>query len=84
MQIIGIKVIEGALSVIKNLKPGTWYPFGDYIEPTELNDWRWEKDEDDGWLSSVYKAATEETFPETYRYPYHALLDRTVLAKLHC
>lgn len=64
MQIIGIKVIEGALSVIKNLKPGTWYPFGDYIEPTELNDWRWEKDEDDGWLSSVYKAATEETFPE--------------------
>lgn len=64
MQIIGIKVISGVPSVIKNLKPETWYPFGDYTEPMEQNNWTWTKDKDDDLLSVVYKTATEESFPK--------------------
>lgn len=81
MQIIGIKVISGVPSVIKNLKPETWYPFGDYTEPMEQNNWTWTKDKDDDLLSVVYKTATEESFLKTCKYPYRVLLDRTVLVK---
>ena len=37
MRIIGIKLKDGEDSVIKNLVPDTWYPFGDYDEPSEEN-----------------------------------------------
>lgn len=63
MQIIGIKLKEGLPSVVKNLKPNTWYPFGNYNEPTEQNEWKWSNEDDDDFMSSVYKAATEEAFP---------------------
>lgn len=33
MRIIGIKIIGGDSSVIKNLESNHWYPFGDYPEP---------------------------------------------------
>lgn len=67
MRIIGIKINEGYPAVIKNLKPGGWYPFGDYNEPTENNKWIWEKDNDDELLSSIYKYATDESFPDGLR-----------------
>jgi energy-coupling factor transporter ATP-binding protein EcfA2 len=38
MKIIGIKINNGDASVIKNLKSG-WFPFGDFSEPTEENQW---------------------------------------------
>lgn len=56
--------MEGFPSVIKNLKPETWYPFGNYEEPTEQNEWKWSKDDDDSLLSSLYKEATDEAFPK--------------------
>lgn len=40
MKIIGIKIIDGDSSVIKNLKPNYWYPFGDYPEPVN-KDGKW-------------------------------------------
>lgn len=56
--------MEGFPSVIKNLKPDTWYPFGNYEEPTDQNEWKWSKDDDDSLLSSLYKEATDEAFPK--------------------
>lgn len=70
MRIIGIKVKDGYASVIKNLKPGTWYAFGNYTEPTENNNWNWKNDEDnedDDLLSEAYKAASDEPFPNNLR-----------------
>ena len=63
MRIIGIKLKDGLPSVVKNLKPNTWYPFGNYNEPTEQNKRKWSNGDDDDFISSVYKAATEEAFP---------------------
>ena len=37
MRVIGIKILDGEKPVIKNLKTGGGYPFGDYQEPTETN-----------------------------------------------
>lgn len=42
MRLIGIKLKEGDSIVIKNLKPGNWYPFGAYVEPTAENGWIWQ------------------------------------------
>lgn len=70
MRIIGIKVKDGYASVIKNLKPGTWYAFGNYTEPTENNNWNWKNDEDnedDDLLSEAYKASSDEPFPNNLR-----------------
>ena len=62
MKIIGIKLKDGLPSVVKNLKSNTWYPFGNYNEPTGQNEWKWSNEDDDDFMSSVYKAATEEAF----------------------
>lgn len=67
MRIIGIKVKEGLSSVIKNLKPGGWYPFGDYEEPIGDNCWSWKNDEYDNLLSEIYKSASDETLPQKLR-----------------
>lgn len=45
MHIIGIRIYEGSPEVLKNLKPG-WYPFGNYIEPTKENGYKWRKEDD--------------------------------------
>lgn len=42
MRLIGIKLKEGDRTVIKNLEPGSWYPFGMYVEPTAENNWIWQ------------------------------------------
>lgn len=67
MRIIGIKVKEGLTSVIKNLKPGGWYPFGNYEEPIGDKGWSWKNDEYDNLLSEIYKSASEEAMPRKLR-----------------
>ena len=45
MRLIGIKLGVCDPLVRKALKDDTWYPFGDYIEPTEANGWEWRSKE---------------------------------------
>ena len=63
MRIIGIKLLDGEKPVIKNLKPGGWYPFGDYQEPSESNQWHWNNNEEsDHYLNKLYKESADEHF----------------------
>ncbi len=63
MRIIGIKILDGEKPVIKNLKVGGWYPFGNYQEPTETNNWQWNKEEKtDQYLSRLYKSSADGSF----------------------
>lgn len=63
MRIIGIKLLDGEKPVIKNLKPGGWYPFGDYQEPMESNQWHWNNNaEADHYLNKLYKESADERF----------------------
>ena len=45
MRLIGIKLGVCDHLVRKILKDNTWYPFGDYFEPTEANGWEWRSPE---------------------------------------
>ena len=45
MRLIGIKTGAGNSLVTKNLQDNTWYPFGEYTEPTKENGWRWQSEE---------------------------------------
>lgn len=45
MRLIGIKFISGDTLIRKTLKDNTWYPFGNYYEPTEANMWEWRSEE---------------------------------------
>lgn len=84
MQIIGIKVKEGFPSVIKNLQPGGGYPFGDYEEPKEENDWTWKEDnENESMLSSLYKAATGEQFPKGLNISVSCIVGQNGSGKTH-
>ncbi|MGN0225563.1 MAG: hypothetical protein ACI4A7_05730 [Prevotella sp.] len=50
--------------VIKNLKPG-WFPFGDYQEPTEDNNFTWQTEEGrraDEWLNKLYQSVADDHF----------------------
>lgn len=61
MRLIGIKIIDGDKRILKNLKKNTWYPFGNYIEPKEENDWEWmskQIKEDEDNLRAIYKSLT--------------------------
>lgn len=61
MRLIGIKIIDGDKRILKNLKKNTWYPFGNYIEPKEENDWEWMSKpmkEDEENLRAIYKSLT--------------------------
>lgn len=65
MRIIGIKLKDGEKPVIKNLKPGGWYPFGDYQEPSEKNGWQWYNDNEDKadkYLNRLYKSSADSRF----------------------
>ena len=42
MRLIGIKTGAGNSLVMKNLQENTWYPFGEYTEPTKANGWIWQ------------------------------------------
>lgn len=45
MRLIGIKLGVCDPLVRKALKDDTWYPFGDYREPTKENGWEWRRPE---------------------------------------
>lgn len=45
MRLIGIKLGVCDSLVRKILKDNTWYPFGDYCEPTKGNGWAWQTPE---------------------------------------
>ena len=45
MRLIGIKLESCDPLVGKILKENTWYPFGEYYEPTENNGWEWRSPE---------------------------------------
>lgn len=45
MRLIGIKLGVCDSLVRKALKDNTWYPFGDYREPTKENGWEWRSPE---------------------------------------
>lgn len=67
MRIIGIKLKDGEDSVIKNLKPGMWYPLGEYVEPTAENDWQWEKNtSDEKRLNQLYKESSDTQLSDTF------------------
>lgn len=62
MRIIGIKLRDGDPNVIKNLKTSTWYPFGNYQEPTKENGWQWlapELKEQEELCNQMYKSVTD-------------------------
>ncbi len=62
MRLIGIKLGVCDPLVRKTLKDNTWYPFGNYNEPTELNGWEWrspkQKQEEDA-CELMYKSVVE-------------------------
>ena len=63
MRIIGIKLRNGESSVIKNLHEDTWYPFGNYVEPSEQNRWKWKENEQDKgekFLNQMYRSCLED------------------------
>ena len=45
MRLIGIKLNTCDSYIRKSLKENTWYPFGQYLEPTKDNGWRWQTEE---------------------------------------
>lgn len=45
MRLIGIKTGVCDRFILKNLQEYTWYPFGDYTEPKESNNWAWQTEE---------------------------------------
>lgn len=68
MRIIGIRLRGGENAIIKNLTPGTWYPFGDYDEPSKDNGWKWQKDvQDETYLNELYRSATDIAFSEKFK-----------------
>lgn len=59
MRIIGIKLGVCNPLVRKALKDDTWYPFGNYYEPTEANGWEWrspEQKQQEEACRQMYKA----------------------------
>ena len=62
MRIIGIHLYSGYNFVVKNLSAG-WYPFGEYQEPNDENDWQWmtpERKEKELYCNKLYKSVAED------------------------
>lgn len=62
MRLIGIKLGACDPLVRKALKDDTWYPFGDYREPTKENGWEWRSPElrmQDEACKLMYKSVVE-------------------------
>lgn len=76
MKIIGIRIIDGKPDVIKNLKMGTWYPFGDFEEPSEKKNWTiiGSNRRDEEMLNRLYKSATEESFADKMQISVQAII----------
>lgn len=62
MRLIGIKLGVCDPLVRKVLKDNAWYPFGDYCEPTEKNEWEWrspEQKHQEETCKQMYKSVVE-------------------------
>lgn len=62
MRLIGIKLGVCDPLVRKALKDDTWYPFGEYCEPSEENGWEWrsrEQKEQEEACKLMYKSVVE-------------------------
>lgn len=62
MRLIGIKMGSADSFIRKALKEHTWYPFGQYQEPTKENLWKWRlpfKDSNISTINGVYQAMAE-------------------------
>lgn len=62
MRLIGIKLGVCDHLIRKTLKDDTWYPFGDYFEPTKENGWEWrspEQQRQEEACKQMYKSVVE-------------------------
>ena len=63
MKLIGIKLHQCDAFIRKALNENTWYPFGQYQEPTEVNNWTWqseEQKENDALCTKMYQVMAED------------------------
>ena len=63
MRLIGIKLNACDSYIRKSLKENTWYPFGQYLEPTKDNGWRWQTEEqqkNDALCTKMYQVMAED------------------------
>ena len=63
MRLIGIKLHKCDPFIRKALKENTWYPFGQYQEPTEVNNWTWQSEkekENDALCTKMYQVMAED------------------------
>ena len=63
MKLIGIKLHSCDSYIRKTLKEDTWYPFGQYQEPTKDNGWTWQsKDQqkNDALCTNMYQVMAED------------------------
>lgn len=79
MRIIGIRLYGGADYVVRNLKPG-WYPFGDYQEPKEENDWQWmtaQQKENEEYCNRLYKSVVaDEPFSPGFELTVNSIVGK--------
>lgn len=76
MKIIGIRIIDGQPAVLKNLQINSWYPLGDFEEPSELKKWKiiGLEQRDEEVLNRLYKSTTEEAFADKMRISVQAII----------
>lgn len=63
MKLIGIKLQSCDSYIRKSLKENTWYPFGQYQEPTIYNDWTWqihEQQKNDASCTKMYQVIADD------------------------
>lgn len=65
--------------MVRNLKPG-WYPFGDYQEPKEENDWQWmtaQQKENEEYCNRLYKSvAADEPFSPGFELTVNSIVGK--------
>lgn len=63
MKLIGIKLHSCDSYIRKSLKEDTWYPFGQYQEPTQSNGWKWQtptQQKNDILCTRMYQVMAED------------------------
>ena len=63
MKLIGIKLHSCDSYIRKTLKENTWYPFGQYQEPTKDNGWTWQSEyqqKNDTLCTKMYQVMAED------------------------
>lgn len=79
MRLIGIKLNDGESLVIKNLKPGNWYPFGMYVEPTAENNWTWQDEtnaKDEKECNELYRTILNSDIAEGIKITVNCLVGK--------